>query len=406
MIFVTSMLQAQDAKDILTKSIQVINNLQNVSYHNEIQQTNPMNGDTDKIVADCYLRRMPKDTLIGMYYFFSSADSGFDKYNGTEYYSYSPEYYNFILRYSLKDNPEKFRSIKLSYGIVPSAVVSPSSYSYALLNFNKKLSSMLDYLLLGSINSKKLFMFNQDTVVDNVHCYGFKLMTMGNLTSSSKIILIDKNKLLPIALISDAKGASVVINNQNVSLSQYSSVRYSNIKDTIPEFDYLMSEKSIPKQIEILDHYPNNELFKKGDLAPSWKHPEINGNKTLSLDSLRGKIVVMDFTSTWCIHCVEGSIVIKNLYQKYNDRKDVIFINVFSYSNDTREKVQKYIALRNIEGITIYNATSSEKPYGIYGYPDFFIISRQGRITYFQRGYSNDLQEILSKEIDTCLGKE
>jgi hypothetical protein len=67
--------------------------------------------------------------------------------------------------------------------------------------------------------------------------------------------------------------------------------------------------------------------------------------------------------------------------------------------------VQKYIALRNIEGITVYNASSSEKPYGIYGYPDFFIIDRQGRIAYFQRGYSKNLQEILSKEIDTCLGK-
>jgi thiol-disulfide isomerase/thioredoxin len=229
---------------------------------------------------------------------------------------------------------------------------------------------------------------------------------MENPTTSSTIILIDKNKLLPIALISDFKKGSIVINNQNVSLSQYSSVRYSNIKDTIPEFDYLMSEKSIPKQIEILDHYPNNEVFKKGDLAPSWKHPEIKGNKILSLDSLRGKIVVMDFTSTWCIHCVEGSSVIKNLYKKYNDRKDVIFINVFSSSTDTRDKVQKNIALRNIEGITVYNASDSEKPYGIYGYPDFFIINRQGQIAYFQRGYSNDLKEILSKEIDTCLGKK
>ena len=38
-------------------------------------------------------------------------------------------------------------------------------------------------------------------------------------------------------------------------------------------------------------------------------------------------------------------------------------------------------------------------------YPRFKNTS-QGRIAYFQRGYSNNLQEILSKEIDTCLEKE
>ena len=59
--------------------------------------------------------------------------------------------------------------------------------------------------------------------------------------------------------------------------------------------------------------------------------------------------------------------------------------------------------MRNIDGLTVYQETSSEKPYGVLGYPNFCIIDRQGKIAYFQVGYSTNLQELLSKEIEQCL---
>jgi thiol-disulfide isomerase/thioredoxin len=400
---ITSLLQAQDAREILAKSIQAINSLNKASYHIEIQQTNFLNGDTNKSSAECFVKRMPQDTVTKMYYYFSTGNSGFYKYNGTAYYSYVPEYYNFILRYSLKDNPEKFRPVTLPNGISPPEVTSLFFFSYSLLSSSKELSSVLEEIPSDKSKSGTSILFIKDTLVDDVRCFGFKIIKPRKTFSYNKLVLIDQHSFLPIAVIKDFKGGA--ISKETISVGQYSSVRYSNVKEAIPRFDYLMSDKSLPKKLEVIDHIPFVELFRKGDPAPAWQHPEVSTNKAISSDSLIGKIVVLDFTSTWCIHCVEGSGVIKELYQKYGDRKNVIFINVFSCSTDTRDKVQKYIKQRNIEGITVYNATGSEKPYGIFGYPDFFIIDRQGRIAYFQRGYSTNLKEILGKEIDNCLEK-
>ena len=79
------MLQAQDAKEILMKSLNAVNALEQVSYKIEISQTTFMNGDTNRSSADCSLKRMPSDTIAKMYYYFSTANSGFYKYYGSAF---------------------------------------------------------------------------------------------------------------------------------------------------------------------------------------------------------------------------------------------------------------------------------------------------------------------------------
>jgi len=182
-------------------------------------------------------------------------------------------------------------------------------------------------------------------------------------------------------------------------------VKYSKVKETLPRFDHLMSDKSLPKKVEVTDHLPFTEPFKIGDHAPAWQLPEINTGKLLSSDSLAGKIIILDFTSTWCIHCAEGAQAVKDLYKNYNNIRDMMFINIFSCSTDTREKVLKYLSSHSTEGINLINAAGIEKTWGILGYPNFFLLDRHGRIAYFQRGYSTDLLRSLAQQIDDCLGK-
>lgn len=396
-------LHAQDAKEILTKSKQAIEALKTVSYHIEIQQTDPMNADTNNMVSDCLIKHVPGDTIAGMYYYFSTVDSGFYKYNGLAFYSFSPEYYNYIIRYTLKDNPEKFRNLVLPNGYAPPEVKSVFYYLYSLLNSGKDVAKMIEY---SESKEAKSFYFTRDTLLDGNSCFFFKISSNTNSMSWYQSIFIDKQTFLPVSIIQNSTGGSIMIGDKKVSLEQYTKIKYSKVKEAIPGFDYLMSEKSLPNDVEITDHRIVVEQPKKGDPAPSWKHPEVSTDKLISLDSLRGKIVVLDFTSTWCFHCVEGSLVIKELVKKFYDNKDVVFINVFSCKTDTKDKVQRYIKMRNIDGLTVYQATSSEKPYGILGYPNFCVIDRQGKIAYFQGGYSSELQELLGKEIEQCLGPD
>ena len=189
-------------------------------------------------------------------------------------------------------------------------------------------------------------------------------------------------------------------------MEQYTKVKYSNITPDLSRFDYDLSDQSLPEGIEVLDHDArmlNPQLIKKGDAAPSWAFPELVTQKTISSDSLKGKLVILDITSTWCFHCAEGSNAMKTLYQKYGSLKDVLFLNVFSSSLDNREKIEKYVKNRSLEGLTLYDAGSIEKPYGIFGYPNFYIIDFEGKILFTSPGYFKSLADAMIGEIEGYL---
>ncbi len=400
----TLALQAQDAKEILMKSLNAVNALEQVSYKIEISQTTFMNGDTNRSSADCSLKRMPSDTIAKMYYYFSTANSGFYKYNGSAFYSYAPEYYKFILRYSVAENPDKFRTISTTGGTASPEVTSVVYYTFSLLKSGDEITSMLEDIKAGNSKNGTILKVINDTISDGSKCYGYRLIKPKKNFSYQKLILIDKDNLLPLAIVKDFKGGNSSSGN-SFSVGQYSSVKYIKIKESVSRFDYLMGDKSLPKKVEVRDNLSGNEPFRIGDQAPALAIPVTSTGKLVSTDSLKGRILILAFTSTSCINSAEGNEVIKELNRKYGARKDVIIINVFSSSADTREKVEKYYKKNSIEGYTLFYSSGIEKTWGIMGYPNFFLIDRHGRIAYFQRGYTNDLLRILSSQIEDCLGR-
>lgn len=96
-----------------------------------------------------------------------------------------------------------------------------------------------------------------------------------------------------------------------------------------------------------------NEKAKQGQSAPtsitedSPSLPEQSGNdiifkdkdsKTVSLSSLRGKVVFINFWATWCAPCIQEMPTINKLKQTYKG-KDIVFIMV-----DVDNKLEKSTA--------------------------------------------------------------
>jgi cytochrome c biogenesis protein CcmG/thiol:disulfide interchange protein DsbE len=100
---------------------------------------------------------------------------------------------------------------------------------------------------------------------------------------------------------------------------------------------------------------------------------------TVSLEALRGRVVVINFWASWCYPaCYEEAPALERGWQAYRER-GVIFVGVDI--QDRPEAAAKFI--RDF-GLTFPNAPDPRGAvsvdYGVYGVPETFFIDRQGRI--------------------------
>ena len=120
------------------------------------------------------------------------------------------------------------------------------------------------------------------------------------------------------------------------------------------------------------------KLQEAGREAPDFTLMDING-KPLSLSSLRGKYVVLDFWGSWCGWCIKGYPDMKKYYEKYKDKIEILGIDC----NDTEEKWKKAVADNQLPWLHVYNKKDDNdvtKLFGITGYPTKILIDPQGKI--------------------------
>ena len=67
--------------------------------------------------------------------------------------------------------------------------------------------------------------------------------------------------------------------------------------------------------------------------APDFTLKDIKGND-FKLSSLRGKIVVLDFWGSWCGWCIKGMPKMKEYYEKYKGKFEILGVDC----NDTEAK--------------------------------------------------------------------
>jgi thiol-disulfide isomerase/thioredoxin len=114
-----------------------------------------------------------------------------------------------------------------------------------------------------------------------------------------------------------------------------------------------------------------------GQSAPDFTLNDINGNP-LSLSSLRGKYVVLDFWGSWCVWCIKGIPEMKKYYEKYQGKFEILGIDC----NDSEEKWKAAVKKYELPWLHVYNTETSGvlEKYEIQGFPTKIVISPEGNI--------------------------
>jgi len=122
--------------------------------------------------------------------------------------------------------------------------------------------------------------------------------------------------------------------------------------------------------------------LKVGDSAPDFSGMKLEGALP---DSLKGKVVILDFWASWCGPCAESFPVMDELQKKYQDQGLVIL----AVSVDEKPAKMETFLKKNPVSFTVvrdagHQLVAAAEPQTM---PTSYIIDREGKVRFLYNGF-------------------
>ncbi len=121
--------------------------------------------------------------------------------------------------------------------------------------------------------------------------------------------------------------------------------------------------------------------------APEFILPDIQG-QAVRLSQLKGKVVMLNIWTTWCPPCRKEMPTMETLHRRLQNSDFVML--AASQDVDGESTVLPYLQEGGFTFPVVLDVNGEVgKKYGVTGYPETFIIDRQGKVVHHHIGYND-----------------
>jgi peroxiredoxin len=130
-------------------------------------------------------------------------------------------------------------------------------------------------------------------------------------------------------------------------------------------------------------------------LAPRFSLPSRSGD-TVSLDQLKGQVVMLNFWASWCGPCRKEMPLLDQMHKRYSSLGFTLLgVNVEANTKDA----ERWLAETPVSFPVVFDKDSKvSKLYDVNAMPSTVFIDRKGNVRYLHRGYKpGDESEYLNQ---------
>ncbi|MGC4043229.1 MAG: redoxin domain-containing protein [Armatimonas sp.] len=151
-----------------------------------------------------------------------------------------------------------------------------------------------------------------------------------------------------------------------------------------------------------------------GNMAPALTRERGYGDFT-GLESLQGKVVVVDFTSHWWPFCKRGYPAMRKLYDELKS-KGLEVVSVTGYygffknergitKDQEFAKLADHVKEFNISWPLVVGPKSNYEAYGVMDVPHYVVLGRDGKVVSTTTGFSTDQFHRLRASVEKALAR-
>jgi cytochrome c biogenesis protein CcmG/thiol:disulfide interchange protein DsbE len=112
--------------------------------------------------------------------------------------------------------------------------------------------------------------------------------------------------------------------------------------------------------------------------APDFSLQRLNGQGSLRLRALRGKVVVLNFWASWCVPCKQEASLLETVAERYRSSGLVVVgVDAQDFRSDARRFIERhgltYPVVRDSGGSTLTH-------YDVTGFPETWFVDRTGHV--------------------------
>jgi len=385
---------SQDAKEILKKSFEKCQSVQNGYYEMTRYMKNMSDNDTAKSSFHCSFKKLKDDTLYSSSFYYK----GFwnDEYGGDVLYTGD----DFVIT-RIKDSTAIIRSKKLWAKDIESSAHNYIFYSPLTDKTSYPLPKDSDY-----INNSRIFKFIGEETVKNLRCFHVQVnvIPVNNSTDILKALRIEhhfwinKADYIPVQF---SVAYDLLMNNDTMYQYEVCTINkyeVDNLKD-----ETVLTLNSIPSYFKIQDYVPYKSSLPLplDTIAPDWELFSLTDEK-VNLKSLQGQLVLVDFFYKACYPCMKALPALQALHEKYKN-SGLKVIGIDPYDDKEEDDIVQFLSKRGVTYTVLLGGKEASKEYRVSGYPTIFLIDKQGKIIFIQVGYGEDteikLEELIKKNL-------